>query len=363
MRPPQFPPTWFGEHILKWYDLYGRKALPWKNPKSAYSIWLSEIMLQQTQVATVIPYFEKFIATFPSIESLAQAPSDHVIALWAGLGYYARARNLHKTAGILVEQYNATLPPNLDALKALPGIGKSTAAAILAQSYDVRAPILDANVKRVLCRFYSIPGWPGLKPVENTLWEASELTTPLMRANDYTQGIMDLGALVCKSKRPLCEQCPISLHCMSFNNKTIEQYPESKPAKNKPSKQTEFIIIFNQDNKILLHKRAPKGIWGGLWCLPEPANIESLGLQFRIISKKSLRKHTFTHYHLHYETILARCTIDPYQVMQNHYENDYEWYTLSSTKQLGLPAPHKILINELLTQLQRENHVPYSVLS
>ncbi len=359
MTQPQLPPPWFGEHILKWYDLYGRKSLPWKNPKSAYSIWLSEIMLQQTQVATVIPYFKKFIATFPTIESLAQAPLDHVIALWAGLGYYARARNLHKTAHILVEHYNATLPADIDALKALPGIGKSTAAAILAQSYDIRAPILDANVKRVLCRFYSLVGWPGLKSVEENLWKVSELTTPLVRANDYTQGIMDLGALVCKSKRPLCEQCPVSLHCMSFNQKTIEHYPESKPTKNKPSKHTEFLMVFNQENKILLHKRPAKGIWGGLWCLPELFNLEALDLQFRIISKKNRRRHTFTHYHLNYDTILARCTVAPLQIMQNQ----YEWYTLSSTKQLGLPAPHKILITELITQLERETHVPYSVLS
>lgn len=352
MNTCQLSHQWFGEQILKWYDHHGRKTLPWKNPKSAYSIWLSEIMLQQTQVTTVIPYFQKFISVFPTIDHLAQAPLDQIMTLWAGLGYYARARNLHKTARILTDQWHSELPQNLAELQNLPGIGHSTAAAILAQSYDIRAPILDGNVKRVLCRFYGITGWPGLQSVQNTLWKMSELTTPFNRANDYTQGIMDLGALICKNKHPLCKQCPLHLQCISFNQNTIEQHPASKPAKIKPSKQTQFVMIFNQDNKILLRKRPLKGIWGGLWCLPETIDLELLKLKFKLISRKNIQRHTFTHYHLDYETILARCTNE-----ENHYEKNYYWYTLSSTKQLGLPAPHKILINELIIQLQREHHV------
>lgn len=347
---------WFGVQILKWYDTHGRKALPWKNPKSPYSIWLSEIMLQQTQVATVIPYFEKFIHAFPTLDTLAKASMDEVIALWAGLGYYARARNLHKTAGILKAEWDGAFPKNELELQSLPGIGRSTAAAILAQSHDIRAPILDGNVKRVLCRFYGVIGWPGSKSVQDRLWALSEQVTPFIRANDYTQGIMDVGALVCKRSQPLCLECPLSEHCIAFNQNTIKQYPESKPAKVKVVKKTNFVMLLNEEFKILLQKRPPKGIWGGLWCLPEQSHLIELNLSFKLISKKALRRHTFTHYHLEYETLLGRG-------LQQDYPKNYFWYRLSDLKPLGLPAPHKILMSELIAQLKRElDDEPYRLL-
>lgn len=337
----------FGNQVLKWYDQHGRKALPWKNPKSPYSIWLSEIMLQQTQVATVIPYFEKFIQTFPTVESLAKAPLDEVIALWAGLGYYARARNLHKTAQLLIDNYQGEFPKNALELQSLPGIGRSTAGAILAQSYDIRAPILDGNVKRVLCRFFGVQGWSGSSGVQERLWALSEQVTPFIRANDYTQGIMDMGALICKRTQPLCQSCPLHEQCVAFKQDAIKQYPESKPTKVKVVKQTNFVILLNEEFKILLQKRPSKGIWGGLWCLPEQSDLIKLNLSFKLISKKAIRRHTFTHYHLDYETLLGRC-------IDQGYEKDYFWYKLSDLKPLGLPAPHKVLMSELMAQLKRE---------
>lgn len=347
MQSPSPSPSWFGEQILRWYDLYGRKTLPWKHPKSPYSIWLSEIMLQQTQVSTVIPYFQRFITHFPTLEHLAKASIEEVIALWAGLGYYARARNLHKTAQQVMQDYNGELPRDVVQLQTLTGIGRSTAGAIVSQAYDLRAPILEGNVKRVLCRFYGVEGWPGLKPVMDALWFLSELVTPDVRANDYTQGVMDIGALICKRAQPLCAQCPLSEHCIAFNKEATHIYPAPRPAKEKPVKSIQFVILFNQEYKILMRKRPPKGIWGGLWCLPELTDLDPLNLEFKLLSNKKTRRHTFTHYHLDYETLLARVSASDLD-----YENDMVWYRLSEIRHLGLPAPHKTLLEELVRELE-----------
>ena len=347
-----FDLAWFGDQVLKWYGLNGRQDLPWKHPKSPYSIWLSEIMLQQTQVTTVIPYFKKFIAVFPTIQSLAAAPLDEVLALWAGLGYYARARNLYKTAQLVSKNWQGELPNNIVDLQTLPGIGRSTAGAIVSQAYEKRGPILEGNVRRVLSRFYGVEGWPGLKSVQEILWSLTEHMTPSIRPNDYTQGIMDIGALVCKRSKPICLECPLKLHCLAFNQDATARYPAPKPPKEKPLKKTKFVILLNKQYQILLLKRPLSGIWGGLWCLPELNNVEALALEFDLLSKKKSRRHTFTHYHLDYETYLARCILE----RALDYEKNYFWVTLSDTKRLGIPAPHKILLTELMTELEQTFH-------
>jgi len=269
----------FTDNLLKWYQVHGRKNLPWQQNMSPYPIWVSEIMLQQTQVATVIPYYQKFMAQFKTLEDLANAPIDDVLHLWTGLGYYARARNLHKTAKIIMQQHNGSFPKDIEDIIALPGIGRSTAGAILSFSRNEYHPILDGNVKRVLTRYLAIEGWPGKKPIENILWQAAQQLTPLTAAPQYNQAIMDLGSSLCSRSRPNCEQCPVKSSCLSNLQGTQSQYPNSKPKKDKPIKQAYMLVHCDKVDKslrVFLQQRPPTGIWGGLWCFPQYETYQAL---------------------------------------------------------------------------------------
>ncbi|MFZ4077298.1 MAG: A/G-specific adenine glycosylase, partial [Legionellaceae bacterium] len=254
--------------LLEWFVLNGRTNLPWQNPRTPYAVWISEIMLQQTQVKTVIPYFLRFMARFPDIQTLAQAPEDDVLAHWSGLGYYSRGRRLHQTAQRLLNDFDATLPMDLKTLMSLPGIGASTAAAIASLAYNQPTAILDGNVKRVLSRFFMVEGDPQKASTHKTLKTWADLCMPSFQCADYTQAIMDLGATVCTPKSPTCHTCPLQQGCKAHQHELTEHYPQKAVKKTLPHKTQLFPLIHTEDQKIYLEKRPSKGLWGGLWCLP-----------------------------------------------------------------------------------------------
>ena len=259
----------FSQSVLTWFDKHGRKHLPWQQNITPYRVWLSEIMLQQTQVATVIPYFERFTAQFPDVHSLAIAPIDQVLHLWTGLGYYARARNLHRCAQTVVAQYDGEFPSTVKTLCELTGIGRSTAGAIVSIAFQQRAAILDGNVKRVLARYHAVEGWPGQTETLNQLWEIAEQYTPDKRANDYTQAMMDMGATLCMRTKPSCERCPLQSGCIAYAQGAQNRYPSKKPKKDIPVKSVQLLMLRDPAGDILLQQRPPQGIWGGLWSFPE----------------------------------------------------------------------------------------------
>jgi A/G-specific adenine glycosylase len=342
-------PADFQHDLLGWFDQHGRKDLPWQHPITPYRVWLSETMLQQTQVATVIPYFKAFIENFPTLESLANAPIDEVLRLWAGLGYYARARNLHKAAQCISER--GGFPDTLDGLTALPGIGPSTAGAILSIAFNKSTPILDGNVKRVLARAYAISGWPGNSPANKTLWAISAQLTPVARVADYTQAIMDLGATLCTRRKPLCGTCPISSYCQAYIIGTVADYPNPKPPKTLPVKQRVFLVLRNQNRQLWLEKRPPVGLWGGLWSLPEfdscaEAQDWCLTHALRIRKSYSLppQRHTFSHYHLDYTPLVIDIENPTNNVME---ARPALWYNAARISDLGLAAPIKLLLQHL----------------
>lgn len=301
----KFQANEFSANLLAWFDQFGRHDLPWQKAINPYRVWVSEIMLQQTQVVTVIPYFEKFMQRFPTIADLAQADQEEVLAHWAGLGYYARGRNLHKSAQLIVEQYQGEFPTDFEQIVALPGIGRSTAGAILSIALGQRFAILDGNVKRVLSRFFAIDGWPGERQIEQAMWQLADKLTPEKRFNDYTQAIMDLGATLCKRSKPDCQACPVAKHCKAYELDKVSEYPYRKPQKIKPSKQACMLVFVNEQQQLLLEKRPQKGIWGGLWSLPEFESefalqefLQSRGLSFESLVEWPNLKHSFSHYHL-----------------------------------------------------------------
>lgn len=332
----------FATNILVWYQQYGRKNLPWQKDINPYRVWVSEIMLQQTQVSTVIPYFNRFVGSFPNVRVLANADDDEVLHHWSGLGYYSRARNLHKTAKIIVDECGGEFPDCPDALQSLPGIGRSTAGAILATAFEIPTPILDGNVKRVLARHNGIEGWPGKSAVANALWEASIKYTPDRQSRAYTQAIMDMGATLCTRAKPKCEQCPVNSSCVALSENQIALYPGKKPKKALPIKQSEMLILLNSDNEVLLEKRPPTGIWGGLWCLPELNTLRDKINSFDE-DRWNIMRHTFSHFHLDITPVVIRGELSD-QLMDN---TDLLWYNISKPQQLGLAAPVSKLLDEL----------------
>ena len=341
-------PSDFQQHILAWFDQQGRKDLPWQQDITPYRVWLSETMLQQTQVTTVIPYFNAFVEKFPTIDSLANAPIDDVLHRWSGLGYYARARNLHKTAQLIRDQ--GRFPDTLDELVALPGIGLSTAGAILSIAFEKSHPILDGNVKRVLSRFKAISGWPGNSAVDKQLWAISAHLTPLDRVADYTQAMMDLGATLCTRGKPACDECPLESHCLARMNGTVSILPTPKPAKTLPVKHLVFLLMHNNIKQILLERRPPTGIWGGLWSLPEFDSIDSahnwcVTKNMPIVHSETLtaQRHTFSHYHLDYTPVLVK-TDNPINFVME--ASQTVWYNAEQINNLGLPAPIKLLLQQ-----------------
>jgi A/G-specific adenine glycosylase len=342
-------PQLFQQQILAWFDLNGRKNLPWQQPITPYRVWLSEVMLQQTQVSTVIPYFNKFIQQFPDIHALAAAPLDTVLHFWSGLGYYARARNLHKTAN-LINNNDGVFPEELESLVALPGIGRSTAGAISSIAFNKSQPILDGNVRRVLARHYAVSGWPGLPKVSHKLWQISTLNTPVKRVADYTQAMMDLGATLCTRSKPLCHQCPIVESCLAKIENKVHLLPTPKPAKVKPVKQIFFLVLQDQQAQFLLEKRPTLGIWGGLWSFIEFDSIENIkswaldkNMPLQSINPLTQRRHTFSHYHLDYTAVIAKTKCSLNNIME---ANALVWYKTEQIQSLGLPTPIKKLLQE-----------------
>lgn len=342
------------ERLLSWFDQFGRKDLPWQNPISPYRVWVSEIMLQQTQVATVIPYFNRFMAAFPDVQTLARAPQDKVLHLWTGLGYYARARNLHKTAQIIVNDYQGIFPKLQDDLATLPGIGRSTAGAISAIAFKQHATILDGNVKRVLARHGAIAGWPGKPAVHKQLWTAAERYTPQHRVADYTQAIMDLGATLCTRSKPQCLICPLQTDCLAAKQSSPEQYPGKKPRQTLPVRKTMFLILENDQGEILLIQRPPTGLWGGLWTFPECEREEDIvevcnrhactPLKRTHNSPAASVRHTFSHFHLDYTSLHIR--VEPLDNVRD--ATHYRWIArknIDHIRDMGFPAPIKKILS------------------
>ncbi len=344
----------FSQTLLAWFDTHGRKDLPWQHPRSAYRVWISEIMLQQTQVKTVIPYFTRFIQRFPDVATLALASEDEVLAHWSGLGYYSRARNLHQSARILHTRYNGIFPEELDELKSLPGIGDSTAAAIASQAFNQPTAILDGNVRRVLSRYFLVAGSPAQAQVKNKLWELATACMPQQHCADYTQAIMDMGATCCTSRKPLCVTCPLQTTCGAFQNNAVDEYPGKKPKKILPVKQQQFLLLHNQQNSIYLEKRPPTGLWGGLWCLPGidmdscPSSYVRDTLKMKTEDAQELMrlKHSFSHYHLHIQALSLHSTVLGDTVS----ECTGRWFSADETKHLGLAKPVSVIIQKFLTR-------------
>ena len=348
----------FGQQVVSWYHLQGRKHLPWQQNKTPYRVWISEIMLQQTQVATVIPYYQRFMASFPTITDLANADEDTVLHHWTGLGYYARARNLHKSAKIMLADYDGNFPIEIEQVIALPGIGRSTAGAILSLSLKQYHPILDGNVKRVLARSYLVEGYNGLSKFDKALWQLSEQLTPAIETDSFNQAMMDLGATVCTRSKPKCEQCPIKQSCLAKASDQQANFPQKKPKKKIPEKKTIMVIPRLKNNlsdKVLMEKRPPAGIWGGLWCFHEIDDVTEIddlmtNLSLKAISSQTLTefRHTFSHFHLDITPVIVDCQqLDNSQSTKINEPDQQKWYDLQQELSVGLAASTQKLLTLL----------------
>ena len=350
--PQQMEPSAFQQAVLDWYDRHGRKDLPWQQDITPYRVWVSEIMLQQTRVTTVIPYFRAFMQEFPDVLALAEADQDRVLHLWTGLGYYARARNLHRAAQVIRDDHGGEFPRDVEALASLPGIGRSTAGAIASLAMGLRAPILDGNVKRVLTRFHAVAGWPGERAVEKRLWELAEHYTPQQRVDAWTQAMMDLGATLCTRRRPACDQCPLHQDCQARAAGNPEDYPTPKPKKKLPVRRTLMILAVDPDGRVLLAQRPPSGLWGGLWSFPE---AEEEPLAGQVLADLGLEadgpgehlqgfRHTFSHFHL--DIVPLRVPVRP---GGNAVADSpaTAWVDPANPGPLGLAAPVKKLLDAL----------------
>lgn len=338
----------FARRLLDWFDGHGRHDLPWQHPRTPYRVWLSEIMLQQTQVSVVVPYFERFVAALPDVPALAAAPLDSVLALWSGLGYYARARNLHAAAQACVARHGGDLPRDFDALVALPGIGRSTAGAILSQAWGDRFAILDGNVKRVLARWHGVDGWPGLPAVEKRLWAHAQSHLPDARMADYTQAQMDLGATLCTRRAPRCLLCPVADGCIARIEGRTEELPTPKPGKALPERETHVVALVDAEGRVLLQRRPPTGVWAALWSLPEAASAgdaHAWAARHAELAGDGAAldtvQHGFTHFRLRLHPLLWRPVTPRFAVRDN---DDLRWVAASDLDALGIPAPIRRLL-------------------
>ncbi|MCV0597635.1 A/G-specific adenine glycosylase [Escherichia coli] len=313
----------FSAQVLDWYDKYGRKTLPWQIDKTPYKVWLSEVMLQQTQVATVIPYFERFMARFPTVTDLANAPLDEVLHLWTGLGYYARARNLHKAAQQVAALHGGKFPETFEEVAALPGVGRSTAGAILSLSLGKHFPILDGNVKRVLARCYAVSGWPGKKEVENKLWSLSEQVTPAVGVERFNQAMMDLGAMICTRSKPKCSLCPLQNGCIAAANNSWSLYPGKKPKQTLPER-TGYFLLLQHDDEVLLAQRQ---------------------IAADNLTQLTAFRHTFSHFHL--DIVPMWLPVSSFTGCMD--EGNALWYNLAQPPSVGLAAPVERLLQQLRT--------------
>ena len=350
----------FPSRLLAWFDRYGRHDLPWQHPRSPYRTWIAEVMLQQTQVATVIPYYLRFLHTFPTLPALAAAPLDEVLAHWSGLGYYSRARNLQGAARRCVESHAGDLPTTLDDLCALPGVGRSTAAAILAQAHGQREAILDGNVKRLLCRLFGIDGWPGAGTVEKKLWQTSERLLPQHRLADYTQALMDFGSGHCRRIRPLCDSCPFKTDCLAHATGRVDQLPQAKPRKQLPQRSCTMLLVLD-GNRALLERRPPAGVWAGLWSLPqfespEQAEVFAQRSDLTLDPSRPIQtiEHAFSHYRLSISALLARKSSAATRIAD---DDQRRWIALDGLKAVGLPAPVRTLLENVACTSTEETSI------
>ena len=340
------------QKILDWHAVHGRHDLPWQREPSGYGVWVSEVMLQQTQVGTVIPYYRRFMARFPTVGDLAAADLDQVLHLWSGLGYYARARNLHRAAREITAHYGGELPRDVDALAALPGIGRSTAGAIAVFSMGLSAPVLDGNVKRVLSRAFAIGGYPEHSRTKAALWGLAEALlqeVPEGRVADYTQGLMDLGSLVCTRGSPRCGGCPLRRGCRAFAADAVADYPGRKPRRELPVRAVTLFIVQDERGAVLLERRPPNGVWGGLYSFPEslPPTVKTIGGRTVLPAMR----HTFSHYHLDIQPVRMRAERDTNQIADS---DRWLWYPLDYSVEVGLAAP----VKKLLTSMAAESGPP-----
>ncbi|WP_166838625.1 A/G-specific adenine glycosylase [Rheinheimera pleomorphica] len=343
--------VWFSNQLVSWYQLHGRKTLPWQINKSPYTTWLSEVMLQQTQVATVIPYFQRFVQHFPDVKTLAQAPLDQVLHLWTGLGYYARARNLHKAAQTIVAEHGGEFPTEFAQVLALPGIGRSTAGAVLSLALGQHHPILDGNCKRVLARFAAIAGWPGEKAVEQQLWQLAEQVTPQATVAEFNQAMMDLGASLCSRSKPDCAACPLKLKCKAALRGEQALFPGKKQKKQLPEKHS-FWLLLQHENNLLLSQRPATGLWGGLFGFLEFSSEEERtgylalhALAVDSVQELAAFRHTFSHFHLWIMPLQVKLKQCPSVVQE---QSEATWFTMDKIPQVGLSAPAKQLFQQLV---------------
>ncbi|TNF90062.1 MAG: A/G-specific adenine glycosylase [Gammaproteobacteria bacterium] len=341
----------FARTVIDWYRRYGRHDLPWQG-QDAYRVWLSEIMLQQTQVNTVIPYYRNFVKRFPSIKQLADASIDEVLQHWQGLGYYARARNLHRAANIIRDRHKGRFPQTFEAVAALPGIGRSTAGAILSFAFGQRWPILDGNVKRVLARCFRVPGWYGQSETMKQLWYLAESVTPEKDAADFNQAMMDIGSMVCLKSKPKCEACPLRQLCSSYRHHSQAEYPQKKPSRARPHKTT-LMLLHRCGEQVLLWRRPPSGIWGGLWSLPEVDDEPAIPLwqQSFLSTSQAPRNiqdnvihHQFTHYSLDISLAIIELEDLPKKLSD---ADNYAWVEIADLVNHGLPTPVRKLLSSL----------------
>ena len=336
--------------MLVWFDRHGRHELPWQHPRSPYRVWVSEVMLQQTQASVVVPYFLRFVAAIPDIASLAAAPLDTVLALWSGLGYYARARNLHAAAKACVAKHGGEIPHDFDSVLALPGIGRSTAGAIMSQAWGDRFPILDGNVKRVLARYHGVEGWPGLPAVEKRLWALAAQHLPNARMADYTQAQMDFGATLC-TRNPACAICPLQIRCVALHDSRVAVLPSPKPARPRPRRTALLLLAHDCDARILLQRRLPTGVWASLWSLPQVDDdagarhwfTQHLQGDYDAAETLPTIDHAFTHYHLQLQPLRWRDVAMHLCVADN---DGLRWVTREQFASLGIPAPIRTLLQE-----------------
>lgn len=349
----------FAPALIAWQRQHGRHALPWQNTRDAYRIWLSEIMLQQTQVITVIDYYQRFLERFPNVTDLAAAELEEVMQLWSGLGYYSRARHLHACAQQVVQRFDGKFPPQLELLISLPGIGRSTAAAISAFAYGTRAAILDGNVKRVLARVFAVEGWPNQPRIEKQLWALAESLLPDQNIEAYTQGLMDLGATLCVRSKPHCLvdplRCPLQNQCLAHQQQRTAELPHKRPAKTLVREKQSHLLLALHKGKVLVEKRPPLGIWGGLWSLPQFDALDELKTYTQLYLQTPMapqalpeRKHSFTHFRLRFVPQLLALEKPPLHAQQT----EHAWLALSEVKSAALPAPVKRLLLDMAHDLQ-----------
>ncbi|MGH8704074.1 MAG: A/G-specific adenine glycosylase [Burkholderiales bacterium] len=345
----------FARSLIVWQRKHGRSGLPWQGTRDPYRIWLAEVMLQQTQVDAVIPFYERFVARFPDVNALARASQEEVLRLWSGLGYYARARNLHAAARIVAREYSGRFPAAPRALEALPGVGRSSAAAIAAFAFDRRAAILDGNVRRVLARCFGIAGYPGERAVERRLWSLAESLLPRRSIAAYTQALMDLGATVCLRARPRCADCPVSAQCVALGEGRVAQLPQPRPRKIVPLRRSTWLLLLSA-GCVLLERRPPAGVWGGLWTFPElprgsadPGDARAycrreLGCEVAAMRRLPPLEHAFTHFRLRARPI--RCSVRA--VAPRAAAPGRIWLELENAAHAAVPVPVRKLIQDLI---------------